>query len=74
MNVARTLVHVNLHLSNKWGKANSKLEYSRIIESLIYLMSCTRSIIAYLVSRLSRYMNNLGIMIIERQEKGYYAI
>ena len=36
------------------------MEYSRIIGSLMYLMSCTRSDIAYLISKLSRFTSNAG--------------
>ena len=36
----------------------SQVEYSRVIESLMYLMSCTRPNIAYIVFRLSRYTSN----------------
>ena len=40
------------------GESNSQVEYSRVIRSLMYLMSCTRPDIAYTISRLSRYMSN----------------
>ena len=36
----------------------SQVEYSKVIESLMYLMSCTRPNIAYTVSKLSRYTSN----------------
>jgi hypothetical protein len=58
--IARTPVDVNLHLSKNVGVGVSQLEYSRIIGSLMYLMSCTRPDIAYSVSRLSRYTSNPG--------------
>ena len=36
------------------------MEYSRIIGSLMYLMSCTRPDIAYSISKLSRFTSNPG--------------
>ena len=56
--VARTPLDVNLHMYKNKGKSVSQLEYSRVIGSLMYLMSCTRPDIAYRVSKLSRYMSN----------------
>ncbi|RVW85618.1 Retrovirus-related Pol polyprotein from transposon TNT 1-94 [Vitis vinifera] len=58
--VARTPVDVTLHLSKNKGESVSQVEYSRIIGSLMYLMSCTRPDIAYAVSKLSRYTSNPG--------------
>ena len=55
----RTPVNVNLHLSKNKGQGISQLEYSRIIDSLMYIMNCTRLDIAYSVSDLSRYTSNL---------------
>ncbi|KAL5779076.1 hypothetical protein ACOSQ2_009813 [Xanthoceras sorbifolium] len=49
-----------LHLSKNKGESISQLEYSRVIGSLMYLMSCTRPDIAYAVSKLSRYTSNPG--------------
>ena len=40
------------------GESISQVEYSRVIRSLMYLMSCTRPDIAYTISRLSRYTSN----------------
>ncbi|KAL8089189.1 hypothetical protein AgCh_038826 [Apium graveolens] len=42
------------------GVVISQLEYSRIIGSLMYLMSCTRPDIAYSISKLSRFTSNPG--------------
>ena len=58
--VCKTPINVNLHLSKNKSESVSQLEYSRVIGSLMYLMSCTRLDIAYAVSKLSRYMSNIG--------------
>ena len=55
---ARTPLDVNLHMSKNKGESVSQLEYSRMIGSLMYLMSCTRLDIAYTVSKPSRYTSN----------------
>ena len=56
--IAKTLVDVTLQLSKNKGESVSQVEYSRVIGSLMYLMSCTRPNIAYVVNKLSRYMSN----------------
>ncbi|KAJ9535661.1 LOW QUALITY PROTEIN: hypothetical protein OSB04_un001195 [Centaurea solstitialis] len=38
-----------------------KVEYSRILDSLMYLMSCTRLDLAYAVSKLSKYTSNASV-------------
>ena len=58
--LVRTPVDVNLHLTKNKGQGTSQLEYLRIIGSLVYIMNCTRSNIAYSVSKLSRYTSNPG--------------
>ena len=58
--VARTPLDNNLHLSKNRRDGISQIEYSRVIGSLMYLMSCTRLDIAYTVSKLSRYTRNLS--------------
>ncbi|XP_035831899.1 secreted RxLR effector protein 161-like [Helianthus annuus] len=55
-NVARTPLDTTL-AKNRSEPVN-QLEYSRIIGSLMYLMSCTRPDLAYAVSKLSRYTSN----------------
>ncbi|KAD2804053.1 hypothetical protein E3N88_37430 [Mikania micrantha] len=56
--VAQTPVDTTQHLSKNRGEGVAQLEYSRIIGSLMYLMTCTRPDLAYAVSRLSRYTSN----------------
>ncbi|KAD2805656.1 hypothetical protein E3N88_39033 [Mikania micrantha] len=56
--VAQTPVDTTQHLSKNRGERVVQLEYSRIIGSLMYLMTCTRPDLAYVVSRLSRYTSN----------------
>ena len=56
--LARTPIDVNLHMSKNRGESVSQLEYSWVIGSLMYLMSCTRPDIPYAVSKLSRYTSN----------------
>ena len=58
--VCKTLVDVNSHLSKNKSENVSQFEYSRVIGSLMYLMSCTRPNITYAVSKLSRYTSNPG--------------
>ncbi|KAI3755705.1 hypothetical protein L1987_55511 [Smallanthus sonchifolius] len=57
-NVARTPIDTSQHLAKNRGEPVNQLEYSRIIDSLMYLMSCTRPDLAYAVSKLSRYTSN----------------
>ncbi|GJR40662.1 hypothetical protein Tco_1216346 [Tanacetum coccineum] len=42
------------------GQALSQLEYSRMIGYLMYVMTCTRPDIAFVVGKLSRYTSNLS--------------
>ncbi|KAJ9559825.1 hypothetical protein OSB04_004985 [Centaurea solstitialis] len=56
--VARTPIDTSHHLSKNRGEGVAQVEYSRIIGSLMYLMSCTRPDLAFAVSRLSRYTSN----------------
>ena len=58
--LARTLIDENLHLYKNNGEIISQLEYSQIIDSLMYLMNYTPPNIAYTINRLSRYTSNLG--------------
>ncbi|KAL0554292.1 hypothetical protein IC582_008210 [Cucumis melo] len=58
--IAKTPIEASLHLGKNNGDSIEQLEYSRIIGSLIYIMSCTRPDIAYAISKLSRYTSNPG--------------
>ncbi|KAJ9543763.1 hypothetical protein OSB04_023470 [Centaurea solstitialis] len=59
--IARTPIDTSQHLSKNRGDSVAQVEYSRIIGSLMYLMSCTRPDLAYAVSRLSRYTSNPSV-------------
>ncbi|XP_076896146.1 uncharacterized protein LOC143549014 [Bidens hawaiensis] len=56
--VASTPIDTTHHLFKNRGEGVSQREYSRIIGSLMYLMTCTRPDLAYAVSRLSKYTSN----------------
>ena len=60
--ITRMSVDVTLHLSKNKRESVSQVEYSRVIGSLMYLMSCARPDIAYAVNRFSRYMSSPGAM------------
>ncbi|GJU58578.1 zinc finger, CCHC-type containing protein [Tanacetum coccineum] len=59
-----TLVSTHMDTSEKLmpnnGQAVSQLEYYRVIGCPIYAMTCTRSDIAFVVGKLSRYTSNPG--------------
>nr|GEY18308.1 ATP phosphoribosyltransferase 1, chloroplastic [Tanacetum cinerariifolium] len=59
--LARTPIDTSMHLSKNRGVVVVQLEYSRIIGMLMYLMTCTRTDLAYVVSRLSRYTSNPSV-------------
>jgi hypothetical protein len=56
--IARSPIDTTHHLVKNRGKGVAQVEYSRIIGSLMYLMTCTRPDLAYAVSKLSRYTSN----------------
>ena len=57
---AKTPMYVNLHLSKNTGESKAQNEYASILGSLMYVMNCTRSDIAYAVSKLSRFIVSLN--------------
>ncbi|XP_073057025.1 secreted RxLR effector protein 161-like [Primulina eburnea] len=59
--LATTPINTSQHLSKNRGESMSQLEYSRVIGSLMYLMSCTRPNITYAVRKLSRFTSNPGV-------------
>ena len=50
--IAKTSIDVTLHFSKNKEESVSQVEYSKAIGSLMYLMSCTRPNIAYVVNKL----------------------
>ena len=58
--IVRISVDLTLHLSKNKEENVSQVEYSRVIGSLTYLMSCTRLDVAYAINKLSRYTSNPG--------------
>ena len=58
--IARTPVDVTLHFSKNKVESVYQIEYYRVIDNLMYLMSCTRPDIAHAVNKLSRYTSNPG--------------
>ena len=57
--IARTPVYITLHLSKNKVESVSQVEYSKVKDILMYLMSCTRLDITYAINKLSRYTSNL---------------
>ncbi|GJX79823.1 zinc finger, CCHC-type containing protein [Tanacetum coccineum] len=55
-----TLINTNEKLMPNNGQFVSQLEYSRVIGCLVYVMTCTRHDIAFVVGKLSRYTSNPG--------------
>ncbi|XP_051127819.1 secreted RxLR effector protein 161-like [Andrographis paniculata] len=56
--IARTPLDTSIHLSKNCGEGVSQIEYARIIGSLMYLMSCTRLDITYVISKLRTFTSN----------------
>ncbi|GJX38892.1 zinc finger, CCHC-type containing protein [Tanacetum coccineum] len=55
-----TPVDTSEKLMPKNGQAVSQIEYSRVIDCLMYVMTFTRPDIAFAVDKLSRYTSNPG--------------
>nr|GEX82754.1 zinc finger, CCHC-type [Tanacetum cinerariifolium] len=55
-NIVRSPIYTTTHLSKDRGQGVNQTGYSSIIGSLMYLMNCTRPDLAYVVTRLSRYL------------------
>ncbi|GJS91311.1 zinc finger, CCHC-type containing protein, partial [Tanacetum coccineum] len=55
-----SLIDTSKNLMPNNGQAVSQLEYSRVIGCLMYVMTCTRPDIAFVVGKLSRYTSNPG--------------
>ena len=58
--ITKKPIDVTLHLSKNKGESVSHVEYSKVIGSLMYLMSSTRPNIFYSISKLSSYTSNPG--------------
>ncbi|XP_052478432.1 secreted RxLR effector protein 161-like [Gossypium raimondii] len=58
--IARTPIDTSQHLSENRGKSVNQVEYARVINSLMYLMSYTRPNTASTVSSLSKFTSNPG--------------
>ncbi|KAF3625148.1 putative metalloendoproteinase 1-like [Capsicum annuum] len=56
--IAKTPLDASFALRKNEGESDSQLEYARVLGCLIYIMNCTRSDIAYAISKLSRYTSN----------------
>ena len=54
-NIFRVPYNPSLKLGINNARCVSQLEYSQVIESLMHAMHCTRSDIAFVVGKLSRY-------------------
>jgi len=60
-NTIKTPIDISVHLSKIRDKRTNQLEYSRIIESLMYSMNCTKPGIAYSIIKLGRFISNPSI-------------
>ena len=59
-NIVKTPINVSFVLQKNEGESDSQLNYARVLRSMIYIMKCTRSDIAYAINKLSRFTSNLN--------------
>ena len=59
-NIVKTPINVRFVLQKNEGKSDSQLDCARVLRSMIYIMKCTRSDIAYAINKLSRFTSNLN--------------
>lgn len=55
---AKVPYHACCYLRKHLGPAISALEYARVIDSLMYLINCTKLNIPYAIGRLNRYTSS----------------
>jgi hypothetical protein len=60
-NIVKTSIDISVYMSKSRDKKINQLEYSWITGSQMYVMNCIRHDIAYLVSKLSRFISNPSI-------------
>ncbi|KAA3481739.1 Zinc finger, CCHC-type [Gossypium australe] len=58
--IARAPIDTIQHMSKNRGESINQVEYARVINSLMYLMSCIRPTIAFIMRILSRFTSNPG--------------
>ena len=51
----------SMKLNDNYDKTVTQLEYDSVIESLMYVMHCTRFDITFVICRLSRYISKLNM-------------
>ena len=59
-NIVKTPINVRFVLQKNEGKNYSQLDCTRVLRSMIYIMKCTRSDIAFAINKLSRFTSNLN--------------
>ena len=59
-NIVKTPINVRFVLQKNEGNSDSQLDCARVLRSMIYIMKCTLSDIAYAINKLSRFTSNLN--------------